>query len=322
MLIHILLLLGGCVLLYAGATWLVRGAAEISLALKIPKAIVGLSLVAFGTSAPELIVNLIAAYQGETSLALANVSGSNLTNLLVGFGLCGLLGGLIIPWHIFRFDLWALVLSATIPLGILLWYYDDIHFPLLAVVPLSAGVLAYIWTIRRRFKDHVPQQLEQHHLHPALSSLLFLLGAATLYGGGHLLLEGAVAIATKLRIDTSLVGLTIVAAGTSIPDAVASIVAARRGESEIAVGNLLGSNIANILIVLSGTMIAAWAGPSGDTARLAADWTTVLDYTAVLIASFGFFGIAARWGRIGRLSGSLMIACFCLYMGLRIYWAV
>ena len=82
MLIHILLLLGGCVLLYAGATWLVRGASELAVALKIPKAIVGLLLVAFGTSAPELIVNLIAAYQGQTSFALANVSGSNLTNLL------------------------------------------------------------------------------------------------------------------------------------------------------------------------------------------------------------------------------------------------
>ena len=314
MLIHILLLLGGCVLLYAGATWLVRGASELAVALKIPKAIVGLLLVAFGTSAPELIVNLIAAFQGQTSFALANVSGSNLTNLLVGFGLCGVLGGLIISWRTFIYDLWALILSATIPLVVLLLHG---HMPLWAVIPLLVGIVAYIWTIRRRFKESVPGEVDRDHLHPLLSSLLFLFGAAVLYGGGHLVLTGAVAIAENLQIDASLIGLTLVAAGTSIPDAVASIVAARRGEHEIAVGNLLGSNIANILVVLSGTMLAAWTG--ADTTILEAVEWTKWDYTAVLVASLGFFGAVARWGRIGRVGGMLMIACFCLYMGLRVY---
>ena len=313
MLIHILLLLGGCVLLYAGATWLVRGASELATALNIPKSIVGLLLVAFGTSAPELIVNLIAAYDGETSFALANVSGSNLTNLLVGFGLCGVLGGLIISWRTFFLDLWALVLSATIPIAILLWHG---HMPIVAIVPLLVGVLAYIWTIRRRFQEHVPAEIDPNHLHP----LLFLLGAGVLYGGGHLVLTGAIAIAENLKIEASLIGLTLVAAGTSIPDAVASIVAARRGEHDIAVGNLLGSNIANILVVLSGTLLVAWTG--ADTILLEADEWTKTDYTAVLVTSVGFFGTALRWGRIGRVGGILMIACFCLYMGLRVYWSL
>ena len=317
MLIHILLLLGGCVLLYTGATWLVRGASELATALNIPKAIVGLLLVAFGTSAPELIVNLIAAYDGETSFALANVSGSNLTNLLVGFGLCGVLGGLAISWRTFVLDLWALVLSATIPMVILLWQG---HMSIWAVAPFMVGVLGYIWTIRRRFQEHVPAEIERDHLHPLLSSLLFLLGATVLYGGGHLVLTGAIAIAENLNIEASLIGLTLVAAGTSIPDAVASIVAARRGEHDIAVGNLLGSNIANILVVLSGTLLAAWIG--ADTIRLEADAWTKWDYTAVLAASVGFFGVAARWGRIGRVGGILMIACFCLYMGPRVYWSL
>ena len=317
MLVHILLLLGGCVLLYAGATWLVRGASELATALNIPKSIVGLLLVAFGTSAPELIVNLIAAFDGETSFALANVSGSNLTNLLVGFGLCGVLGGLIISWRTFVLDLWALVLSATIPIVVLLWHG---HMPIVAVIPLLAGVLAYIWTIRKRFQEHVPTEIDPDHLHPLLSSLLFLLGAGVLYGGGHLVLTGAIAIAENLQIKASLIGLTLVAAGTSIPDAVASIVAARRGEHDIAVGNLLGSNIANILVVLSGTLLAAWTG--ANTIHLEADEWTKWDYTAVLVASVGFFGAAARWGRIGRVGGILMIACFCLYMGLRVYWSL
>ena len=313
---NICLLLAGCGLLLVGAHWLVKGAAEIAVALKIPKAIVGLSLVAFGTSAPELIVNLIAAYQGETRFALANVSGSNLTNLLVGFGLCGILGGLTIAWRTFSFDLWALVLSATIPLGILIAHG---HLPLWSVLLLGAGVIAYVLTIGHRFKNQTPDPIEQNHPHLAWSSLLFLLGAVFLYGGGHLVLEGAIAIAAKLQIDSALVGLTIVAAGTSIPDAVASIIAARRGERDIAIGNLLGSNIANILVVLSGTLLAAWAGSSVGTVRLDADWMTVLDYGAVLVASIGFFGLSVSWGRIGRRSGSLMIVCFCLYMSFRIY---
>jgi cation:H+ antiporter len=313
---NICLLLAGCGLLLAGAHWLVKGAAEIAVALKIPKAIVGLSLVAFGTSAPELIINLIAAYQGETRFALANVSGSNLTNLLVGFGLCGILGGITIAWRTFSFDLWALVLSAMIPLGILLAHG---HLPLWSVFLLGAGVIAYVLTIGHRFKNQTPDPIEQNHPHLAWSSLLFLLGAVFLYGGGHLVLEGAIAIAEKLQIDSALVGLTIVAAGTSIPDAIASIIAARRGEHEIAVGNLLGSNIANILVVLSGTLLAAWAGSSAGTVQLSADWTTKLDYAAVLVASIGFFGFSVYRGRIGRRSGSLMIVCFCLYMGFRIY---
>ncbi|HJN66061.1 MAG TPA: sodium:calcium antiporter, partial [Pirellulales bacterium] len=107
---YFLLLVGGCVLLYWGAIWLVQGASEIALNLHISKAIIGLSLVAFGTSAPELIVNLIAAYQGKTGFALTNVSGSNLTNLLVGFGLCGIISGLLIHWRSFLYDLYALVI--------------------------------------------------------------------------------------------------------------------------------------------------------------------------------------------------------------------
>ena len=187
----------------------------------------------------------------------------------------------------------------------------------MGLVSSSRRVAAYIWTIRRRFKDHVPQQLEHDHLHPALSSLLFVGGAVVLYGGGHLILTGAVKIAEDLKIEASLIGLTIVAAGTSIPDAVASIVAARRGEHDIAVGNLLGSNIANILVVLSGTILAAWTGVGNG--NLEVDAWTKWDYTTVLVASVGFFGLVARWGRIGRAGGILMIVCFCLYMGLRVY---
>lgn len=331
MLWNSLLLAGGCILLYAGATWLVRGASEIAVALKIPKAIVGLSLVAFGTSAPELIVNLIAAYQGQTGFALSNVSGSNLTNLCVGFGLCGVISGLLIHWRTFFYDLWALVLSALAPLVIMLIMLLDDGSPRLpswSILPLGAGLAAYLFTLLRRFKDLKPNDEPAEAARSlVLSGGLFLLGALTLYFGGHLVLEGAVAFAAQFNIDTSLVGLTIVAAGTSIPDAIASIVAARRGEHDIAVGNLLGSNIANILLVITGTLLASLAagGQITDPAQpivpgaLIADQKIVLDYAMIVVASVIFCAIAIRWGRITRTGGLLMIASYLGYMGLRIY---
>lgn len=317
------LLTCGCILLYAGATWLVRGASEIAVALKIPKAIVGLSLVAFGTSAPELIVNLIAAYQGETGFALSNVSGSNLTNLFVGFGLCGVISGLVIRRRTFLYDLWALVLSAAIPLVIMLLHGDSPKLPLWSALPLIAGLIIYISTIRKRSKDlplEVPHETNRKGV--VLSFALFFLGAVTLYFGGRLVLQGAVAFAEELNIDTSLVGLTIVAAGTSIPDAIASVVAARRGEYDIAVGNLLGSNIANILLVITGTLLASFLGTEsadGSAGTLQANHKIVIDYTMILVASVIFCAVAIRWGRIARTGGLLMIASYLCYMGLRIY---
>ena len=318
-----LLLAGGCILLYLGAIWLVRGASEIALVLKIPKAIVGLSFVALGTSAPELIVNLIAAYRGETGIALTNISGSNLTNLLVGFGLCGVISGLLIHWRTFFYDLWALVLSALAPLVIMLimlLYGGSPQLPLWSVLPLGAGLIAYLWTLKRRSKDLEAEDTgTKPHRHPGISFAVFFLGAFTLYGGGRLVLDAALQIAAQFEIDPSLVGLTIVAAGTSIPDAIASIVAARRGEHDIAVGNLLGSNIANILLVITGTLLASWVG-NNTTMIDGKNPLIVLDYIFIAVISLTFFAIAVRWGRISRRGGTLMIATYLCYMGLRIYF--
>lgn len=319
MLLNFGLLAGGCILLYLGASWLVRGASEIALVLKIPKAIVGLSFVALGTSAPELIVNLIAAYRGETGFALTNISGSNLTNLLVGFGLCGVISGLLIHWRTFLYDLSALVLSALLPVLIMLLYGGSPQLPLWSVLPLGAGLLAYLWTLKRRSKDlEAENNGTKPNRHPGISFAVFFLGALTLYGGGRLVLDGAIKIAAEFEIDTSLLGLTIVAAGTSIPDAIASIVAARRGEHDLAVGNLLGSNIANVLMVITGTLLAGWVG-NNTTIIDGNNPLIVLDYLFIAATSLTFFAIAARWERITRSGGILMIVTYLCYMGLRIY---
>ncbi len=320
MLLNFCLLVGGCILLYLGATWLVRGASEIALVLKIPKAIVGLSFVALGTSAPELIVNFHAAYRGETGFALTNISGSNLTNLLVGFGLCGVISGLLIHWRTFRYDLSALVLSAALPVLIMLLYGGSPQLPLWSVLPLGAGLIAYLWTLKRRSKDLEAAEADtKPHRHPSISFAVFFLGAFTLYGGGRLVLDAAIRIAAEFEIATSLVGLTIVAAGTSIPDAIASSVAAGRVEHDLAVGNLLGSNIANVLMVITGTLLASWVG-NNTTMIDGKNPLIVLDYIFVAVISLTFFAIAVRWGRITRRGGTLMIATYLCYMGPRIYF--
>ena len=222
-------------------------------------------------------------------------------------------------------------LAPLVIMLIMLLYDGSPRLPSWSILPLGAGLAAYLFTLLRRFKDLKPNDEPAEAARSlVLSGGLFLLGALTLYYGGHLVLKGAVAFAAQFNIDTSLVGLTIVAAGTSIPDAIASIVAARRGEHDIAVGNLLGSNIANILLVITGTLLASLAagGQITDPAQpivpgaLITDHKIVLDYAMIVVASVIFCAIAIRWGRITRSGGTLMVASLSLLHGAaHLFWS-
>jgi cation:H+ antiporter len=327
MLVNTLLLLGGCVLLYFGAEWLVRGAAIIAEALGIPKSVVGLTLVAFGTSAPELVVNLIAGYEGQTDIALANVSGSNLTNICVGFGLCGVISGVAIKSSAFRDDLVMLILSAAMILGFLLLNLDRPQVPLWSAAPLMVVLGFYLISLRRRTGSWRENREGDHSTRTLLLHFgIFLAGVASLYGGGRMVLNGAVAIAEFFRISDALIGLTIIAAGTSIPDTLASVIAARRGQHELAVGNILGSNISNILVVLTGTILSSWIGghpskngePPLPPGSLGADHNIVLDYVAVCLVSLIFIALASFAGRVRRPAGIILLILYVGYMGTRV----
>jgi cation:H+ antiporter len=322
MLANLLLIAAGCVLLYFGADWLVRGASTIADALGAPKAVIGLTLVAFGTSAPEMFVNLLAGYQGETGFALSNVSGSNLTNICVGFGLCGLLGGVAIKWSTFRADFVVLVLSAGMIAGFLLIFRADPRLPFWTTVPLLGVLTIYLISLGRRGvagPERVPPA-ETSAASLWLQVGLVLLGVAALYGGGKLVLASAISIAQRFHVDPALIGLTIVAAGTSVPDTIASVIAARRQEHEIAVGNLLGSNISNVLVVLSGTLLASRLGgkPAASPGVLLASGDILVDYVMVCVVSLALIAVAATMQRVRRPAGIALLVFYFGYMTYRV----
>ena len=305
MLTSLLLITVGFVALYYGAEWLVRGATRIAANLEISKVVVGIVLVAFGTSSPELFVNLIAAYKGRTGFVLSNVAGSNLTNLCIGFGVSGFLVNLVVDKKKFWIDL---VYFSVGPLFVLLL------MALVKGLPLwSTGLLLVIFATYFIFiKGRLRSQEEAGQKGKLFGGFfLFFLGCGILYGGGELIVRSAVSIGKLWGISDTILGLTIVAFGTSVPDVMASVVAARRGENSIAVGNLLGSNIFNVLFVLSGTLLVSWQG-------LLVDQKTLLDYAVVSISSLAFFGWVLFSQRISRISGSILILAYILYMLYRV----
>ncbi|NQV90030.1 calcium/sodium antiporter [Candidatus Uhrbacteria bacterium] len=261
MLTNILLVLGGFYLLIKGADYLVGGSSSLARKLGVPALVVGLTVVAFGTSAPELFVNVIAALNGSTDIAIGNVLGSNLANMLLILGITALIAPMTLKsstvWKEIPFSLLAagmlIVLGADQFLegavsgsigrtdGIVLWGFFLIF-------------LIYTFGIREsgeKSEEHTEQM-------PLWRTALFIGGGlVALVIGGQFVVVGASAVAVAFGVSENLIALTIVAIGTSLPELVASIVAARKGHQDIAIGNVVGSNIFNILLVLSTTSIIA-----------------------------------------------------------------
>lgn len=309
--ISIAFFLVGVLLLGYGADSLVRGAATIADKCRIPRYIAGLTLVALGTSAPELFLNLIAATKGETGIALANVSGSNLANVCVGFGLCALLGSVVIRRSDFSIDLVLLVVA---PLFVLAAFFTDAQrdLPYWATFVLSAMLIFYFLTLRNRSGTGDEDELPAGNFVAGIG--FFLLGVALLYGGGELVLRAALGLAQRLGVSKDIIGLTIVAVGTSIPDVTASVVATRQKEYGIATGNLLGSNISNILLVLNGTILVS-------RGSLAAMPFSRVDYAAVCLTSIICLVAAMKSESISKIVGVSLLVIYFAYIFFRV-WTV
>jgi cation:H+ antiporter len=274
-----LMLLGGLVLLYFGAEWLVAGAARLAESFGVAPLIVGLTVVAYGTSAPELVVGIGAGLRGQGDIALGNVIGSNVANL----GLILAVAALITPPRIDPSlrgrEVWMLLLStAAVPLVLLdgrVQWWDG-------AVLLAVAVGYTTWMVQsarvsaasRAELDAIADAAEDAGLAAAPTGRLrqaglALLGLAVLIAGGHLLVDGAVGLARRFGMSERMIGLTIVAVGTSLPELATSVIAAVRGHSDIAVGNVVGSNIFNVLLILGASSLA---GPiTGTPSDLALD---------------------------------------------------
>ncbi|MDX1656258.1 MAG: calcium/sodium antiporter, partial [Candidatus Competibacteraceae bacterium] len=250
----------GFVLLVGGAEWLVRGASHLAAASGIPPLIIGLTVVAFGTSAPELAVSVQSALNGQADIALGNVVGSNILNVLLILGLAALIVPLTVSHQLIRLDV-----PLMIGVSLLVWLLSlDGSLGRLDGLLLVAGIIAYtaFSVIKGRQESQGGDEFEQEFGDPGRRGMawnlgLIAAGLALLVLGASWLVDGAVMMARYFGISELIIGLTIVSVGTSLPEIAASVVASLRGERDIAVGNVVGSNLFNLLLVLGVTATVA-----------------------------------------------------------------
>ncbi|WP_410218161.1 calcium/sodium antiporter [Paracoccus sp. (in: a-proteobacteria)] len=302
MIVEILLVLGGLVLLVLGGDLLVKGAVNLALKLGMTPLVVGLTVVAFGTSAPELLVSLSAAVKGSSGIAMGNVVGSNIANVLVILGLTALVSVIVTKGHDLR-ESWGMMIGASVLL-IALSMTGEIGR--IEGVILLLALAAVLW--RQLTTGRVdPNEIEGAALGAGWGKIILwlALGLIMLPIGANLLVNGATEIALAFGISETVIGLTLVAIGTSLPELAASVASALRGRADMALGNVVGSNIFNILAILGITSIVAPLPIPPEMLRLDL-W--VLLATSLLLAPFLF-----RFISIGRMTGAVMLALYGTY---------
>ncbi len=301
----------GLGLLVLGAEWLVRGAARLASAAGVSSLVIGLTVVAFGTSSPELAVSVKAAWLGQADMAVGNVVGSNIFNVLFILGVSAAIAPLLVAQDLVRRDVPLTILMSVVVLA-LAW---DEKIGRLDGIVLFACLVAYtVWVIRasRREKAEVVAEYEAEFTpkkKPSVAANLgfVVAGLALLVLGSQWLVEGAVKFAQWMGVSEVVVGLTIVAAGTSLPEVATSILAAVRGERDIAVGNVVGSNLFNLMGVLG---LSGILSPSGLTVAPA---MRGFDIPVMIAAAVACLPIFARGFRIPRWEGLLFLLYYAAY---------
>lgn len=302
-------LLVGLVVLTVGGEWLVRGAGRLARLLGVSPLVVGLTVVAFGTSAPEAAVTIFAAIQGAPDLAVGNVVGSNIANVLLILGLAALIQTLDVSRNLIRTDGPVMLATAAI-LAVLAWGPQRIDraVGLVLVMGLVAYTL-YTYFVGRRetqgLSPHLPP-LTGWGRHAWYNVLCVLLGIGALVGGARLIVVGATALAAAVGISDHVIGLTIVAVGTSLPELATTVVAARHKEPDIAIGNVVGSNIFNVLFV---TGLAAVVRPLPIGAALVR-----FDVPVMLLVSIVGYIMLCTGRRVTRGEGFVLLAGYAAYL--------
>ena len=302
---NLLQLLCGLVLLIAGAELLVRCAVRMAANLKVRPLLIGLTVVALGSSAPQLTVSLQAALSDSTDIAVGSVIGSNIFNILVTLGLSALIIPLRVSRQLVRLDIPLMILASGLVFALAL----NKQLDRLDGVILLAGLLIYLALLLRQSR-HSGHHHSNHDLPRTswLHNILLMLSALALLGlAGHLLLGAAVTVATELGLSERIIGLTIIAVSTSLPELATSLIAALRGQREIAVGNVIGSNVFNLLGVLGLTALVAPAPLSVSPNALAFDLPVMLGVAALCLPVF-YTGY-----RVTRAEGLLFLGLYLAY---------
>ena len=311
--LDILFLIGGLVLTLVAAHWLVDGSSSIAKRFNISDIVIGLTIVALGTSTPELAINIFSAIKGSTDLAIANVLGSNIANILLILGVSSIFAPLVITtnttWKEIPFGLLAVIVLALMAND--LWLDPTANGNFISrtdglVLLCFLGIfIVYTFEIS---KFH-PEGAEEVIVMALWKSIMLtILGIAGLFIGGKLLVDGAIGLAQMAGISERIIGLTIVAIGTSLPELAASIVAAKKGKTALAVGNIMGSNILNVFLILG---VTATIHPMPFNAGASNHDLGLVMLSSVLLFAATFFYNPRR---IGKREGFIFVSLYVIYL--------
>ena len=305
--IQVVLLLVGFVFLIKGSDFFVDGASSIASLLKIPTIIVGLTIVALGTSAPEAAVSITSSLTGSNAMAVSNVIGSNLFNILMVIGISALLGDLLMEKSVLNKDLPFLVIITLIFAGFIIIGWDITSLEGIILLVILIGYIFYLVRSTRKSSD--ANKVEEAKLSLPKSIIFIIVGLAGIVLGGDLVVDSASAIAMALGMSETLVGLTIVAIGTSLPELVTSITALKKGENQLVIGNVIGSNIFNILFVL---------GASSAISAIPLDSTMLIDVVFMVIVTVICFIFGKTQDKFDKKEGIILVTLFIIYMAFAI----
>ena len=309
MVLQIILLIIGFVVLIKGADVFVDGASSIALNCKLSKMLIGLTIVAFGTSAPEFAVSVKSIISNNADMVLGNVIGSNILNILLIIGICSLIKPIKVKSNTVRKELPIVMLVSTLLFFLI---KDDLFIDASNSVSRNDGFVIllffavfvyYLISIMRNKKDEDADEMAKYGM---LKSIIFtVLGIVCIVMGSNVVVDSASRIATMLGVSQKMIALTVVAFGTSLPELVTSIVSTRKGEQEILVGNIVGSNIFNIGIVL-GLPVAMFGG-------IPAIGFNIIDLVTMIVAAILLFVFSYRDHKVGKYEGILMLVVFIIY---------
>lgn len=304
LIIQIILLIIGFILLIKGADWFVGGSSDVAKLLKIPTMIVGLTIVALGTSAPEAAVSVVSSLEGSNALAISNVIGSNIFNLLAVLGVSSIFATIALK-DVIHDDFPYLIFSTILVITLIVFGWNLTRIDgLILLIFLVIYMVYLIWDVKRSQEDLVVDKPD-HSLPMAI--VLIVVGSAAIVLGGDLVVDNAKSLALALGMSETLVGLTIVSIGTSLPELVTSVSAVKKGEVDLVIGNVIGSNIFNLLFILG---LSSVITPITLSSNLVGDLTMLLVVTVICFV-YGRFKPGYEYG---RKFGICLLILFIMYM--------
>lgn len=306
--LNVLLLLVGFVLLIKGADFFVDGSSSVAKLLKIPSVVIGLTIVAMGTSAPEAAVSITAGIQGSNEIAISNVVGSNIFNMLVVVGVCALIKPFDLDKTILKRDFPVNIIAGAVLLVVALM--GMVLSRLDGVILLAMMAIYITWLVVSAIRNREESDDEIKTMSPILSIICIVGGLAAVIFGGDLVVDNAVAIAKVFGLSETFIGMTIIAIGTSLPELVTSIVASKKGENGLALGNVVGSNIFNILLIL---------GLSSSLSEIALDSRAVANVIFLIAMTVIMYLLCVFRKKLSRGVGIGMVSAYAVYTGYLLY---